>query len=61
MVFVEKALFNNILYEWQAVMIIQFDSKLDQKVKHMNKDPDINISDQCRMVRPGIMCLVHMI
>lgn len=42
-------------------MIIQFDSKLDQNVKHMNKDPDINISDQCRMVRPGIMGLVHMI
>ena len=41
-------------------MIIQFDLKLDQKVKHMNRYPDINISDQCGMVRRGIMCLIHM-
>ena len=41
-------------------MIIQFDSKLDQKVKHINRYPDINISDQCGMVRRGIMCLFHM-
>jgi hypothetical protein len=40
-------------------MIIQFDSKLDQKVKHMNRYPDINISYHGGMVRRAIMCLVH--
>jgi len=40
-------------------MIIQFDLKLDQKVKHMNRYPDINISDQWGMVRWAIMCLVY--
>jgi hypothetical protein len=41
-------------------MIIQFDSKLDQKVNHINRYPDKNLSDRCGMVRPGIMCIVHM-
>lgn len=40
-------------------MIIQFDTKLDQKVKHMNRYPEMNISDQCGMVRRAIMGLVH--
>ena len=40
-------------------MIIRFDSKLDQKLKHMNRYRDTNISGQCGMVRRGIMCLVH--
>ena len=40
-------------------MIIQFDTKLDQKVKHMDRYPDMNISNQCGMVRWAIMGLVH--